>query len=107
MPGERMSGAIAVCDGDAGGEAQACAEGDDTLAHPSLAAAKMRDATQGEPEAVRAGESGPRRPAAGAGEREARKQPGLDIRLRPAAIPIVDEKARLPQRPAPEPPGLK
>src|SRR3546814_4779115 len=70
----------------------------------------MRDATQVEPEAVRAGESGPRRPAAGGEESEASKEGGIDLRLRVADIQIGDENARLRQRRArvqPEFPGSR
>src|SRR3546814_11274152 len=70
----------------------------------------MRDATQVEPEAVRAGESGPRRPAAGGEESEASKEGGIDLRLRVADIQLRDENARLRQRRArvqPEFPGRR
>ena len=93
-----MRGTGGAGDGDAGGEAQPRAKGEDALAHPPFAAEQMSDAAEVEPEAVRAGQGGARRPAA-RGEQAQASEPGdVALGIGVAHIEAGDEHARLGQR---------
>ena len=71
---------------------------EDAFAHPRLAAEQMGDAGQIEPEAVRAGAGGARRPAAGGEQAQPREPGGVALGVGGADVEAGNEDPRLGER---------